>query len=131
MMPLGPLPEETEHAAKQVVDAAYRIHSALGPGLLESVYETCLCIELRNREIPFERQVSIPIVYDGTAVDPGLRLDLLVANKVIVELKSVERLLPVHEAQVLTYLKLARVRLGLLLNFNVVLIKHGIRRIIL
>jgi GxxExxY protein len=126
-----PLPEETESIARQVVDAAFKIHSALGPGLLESVYETCLCIELKKRDIRYEKQVSIPILYEGISVEPGLRLDLLVGGRVVVELKSVERLLPVHDSQILTYLKLARIRLGLLLNFNVVLMKQGIRRIIL
>jgi len=130
MTPPLPLPETTETLARQIVDAAYKIHSALGPGLLESVYEACLCIELKRREVRYEKQVSIPVFYDGIAVEPGLRLDLLVGGCVIVELKSVERLLPVHESQVLTYLRLARIRLGLLLNFNVVLMKHGIRRII-
>jgi len=125
------LPEKTERIATQVVDSAVKVHSALEPGLLESVYETCLCIELKKRTIRHEKQIRIPIVYDGISIDSGLRLDLLVGGCVIVELKSVERLLPVHDAQVLTYLKLAEVRLGLLLNFNVPLMKQGIRRIIL
>jgi GxxExxY protein len=125
------LPEKTERIATQVVDSAVKVHSALGPGLLESVYETCLCIELKKRAIRYEKQIRIPVVYDGISIDSGLRLHLLVGGCVIVELKSVERLLPVHDAQVLTYLKLAEVRLGLLLNFNVPLMKQGIRRIIL
>lgn len=126
-----PLPEETEQTARHVVDAAVKVHSALGPGLLESVYEKCLGIELEKRGLVFERQVSVPIVYEGIAVGPGLRLDVIANNCVIVELKSVEKLLPVHEAQILSYLKLSRMRLGLLLNFTVALMKQGIRRIIL
>ncbi len=125
------LPEETEQTARHVVDAAVKIHSALGPGLLESVYEKCLGIELAKRGISHERQVSVPGTYEGVTVEPGLRLDLIANNCVVVELKSVEKLLPVHEAQILTYLKLSGMRLGLLLNFNVALMKQGIRRIIL
>ncbi|HUU73832.1 MAG TPA: GxxExxY protein [Burkholderiales bacterium] len=126
-----PLPEQTELTAKHVVDAAVKIHSALGPGLLESVYEKCLGIELAKRDVDYDRQVSVPIVYEGVAVEPGLRIDLIANKCVVVELKSAERLLPVHEAQLLTYLKLSGMRLGLLLNFNVALMKQGIRRIIL
>jgi len=126
-----PLPEQTELTAKHVVDAAVKIHSALGPGLLESVYEKCLGIELAKRDVDYDRQVSVPIVYEGVAVEPGLRIDLIANKCVVVELKSAEKLLPVHEAQLLTYLKLSGMRLGLLLNFNVALMKQGIRRIIL
>jgi len=126
-----PLPEQTELTAKHVVDAAVKIHSALGPGLLESVYEKCLGIELAKRDVDYDRQVSVPIVYEGVAVEPGLRIDLIANKCVVVELKSSEKLLPVHEAQLLTYLKLSGMRLGLLLNFNVALMKQGIRRIIL
>jgi len=125
------LPQETETAARHVVDAAVKVHTALGPGLLESVYEKCLGIELQRRGIHYKTQVSIPIVYEGIPVEPRLRLDLTVEDRVVVELKSVEKLLPVHEAQILTYLKLSRIRLGLLLNFNVALMKLGVRRIIL
>ena len=126
-----PLPKETELTASHVVDAAVKIHSALGPGLLETVYEKCLGIELQKRGIDYQRQVSVPVTYEGITVEPGLRLDLIASNCVVVELKSVEKLLPVHEAQILTYLKLSGMRLGLLLNFNVALMKQGIRRIIL
>ena len=126
-----PLPEETEQTARHVVDAAVKIHSTLGPGLLESVYEKCLGIELAQRGVGYERQVRVPITYEGVTVEPGLRLDLVANHCVVVELKSVEKLLPVHEAQILTYLKLSGMRLGLLLNFNVALMKQGIRRIIL
>jgi GxxExxY protein len=126
-----PLPAEIDPLAKQIVDAAFRVHETLGPGLLESVYEACLCMELSHRRIPIERQVQIPIFHRGQQIEPGLRIDLIVDGRVIVELKAVEKLLPVHEAQVLTYLKLTDLRLGLLINFNSELIKHGIKRIAL
>lgn len=114
-----------------MVDAAYRVHSALGPGLLESVYEVCLAHEIRQRGLSVDRQVSLPVKYDGIEVDAGLRLDLLVESSIVVEVKAVEELLPVHSAQVLTYLKLTGCRLGFLVNFNVPLIKNGIKRIAL
>ena len=117
-------------AARSVVDAALAVHRALGPGLLESVYEHCLAHELATRDVSVERQVPLPVTYRGTRVDAGFRVDMIVAGVVLVEIKAVERLLPVHEAQVLTYLKLSRQRIALLLNFNVVLLKHGIRRLI-
>jgi GxxExxY protein len=123
--------EKTDHVAKQIVDAAFRIHSNLGPGLLESVYETCLTHELSKRGLQFERQPALPIIYDGVHIEGGLRLDFLVENCVIVELNAVEDMLPVYNAQVLTYLKLSGNRLGLLINFNVRLIRDGIKRIIL
>ncbi len=107
------------------------MHSALGPGLLESVYEVCLLHELQKRTLKAERQVLLPVVYDNLRLDAGLRLDLLVEDRVVVELKAVETLLPVHKAQVLTYLKLSGYRLGLLVNFNTALIKQGIQRIAL
>jgi GxxExxY protein len=123
--------EEVDRIAKQIVDAVFHIHSNLGPGLLESVYETCLTHELGNRGIRFERQPALPIMYDGVKIDGGLRLDFLIEKCIIVELKAVEQLLPVHKAQVLTYLKLAGLRLGLLVNFNVTLIRDRIKRIAL
>ena len=126
-----PLPPDTERTASQVVDAAFKVHSALGPGLLESVYETCLLHELRSRSLKAQRQVVLPIIYEGLRIDSGLRLDLLIGGLVVVELKAVERILPVFDAQLLTYLKLSGHRLGLLINFNVARIKDGIRRIIL
>ena len=113
-----------------VVDAAYRVHSQLGPGLLESVYETCLCHEFKQRGVPFQSQVAWPVIYDGVQLDAGLRLDLLVDNSVIVEIKAVEKMNPLFEAQLLTYLKLTGHRLGLLINFNVPRIADGIRRIV-
>lgn len=125
------LPDAIEDAARAVVDSALRVHRALGPGLLESVYEVCLCHELKKAGVEAERQVSLPVRYDGLLLDAGLRLDAVVAGTVVVELKAVEHVLPVHKAQVLTYLKLTGMRLGLLINFNVPMIKDGIQRIIL
>ena len=125
------LPDDTEQVAAQIVDAAFKVHSTLGPGLLESVYETCLVHELEKRDLTVQKQITLPVIYDDLRLDSGLRLDLLVEDRVVVELKAVERLLPVFEAQVLTYLKLAEMRLGLLINFNVPRIKDGIKRFIL
>lgn len=125
------IPEETNLIAQQIVDAAFAVHSALGPGLLESVYEACLCHELTNRGLSFERQLSLPVIYEGVKLDAGLRLDLLVADQVIVELKAVEMVQEVHKAQLLTYLKLTGHRLGLLINFNVPVIRKGISRLAL
>lgn len=112
----------------EIVDCCFRIHKSLGPGLLERVYEDCLCYELQQRNILFERQKSLSITYERLTIDDAFRLDLLVNGDVIVELKSIENLLPIHEAQILTYMKLTNMRLGLLINFNVPLIKNGIRR---
>ncbi len=113
----------------QVVDAAMRVHSALGPGLLESVYEACLAYELGRRGLDVERQLQLPIRYGDMTLDAGLRLDLVVERSVVVELKSVDALLPIHSAQLLTYLKLGNYPIGLLLNFNVVRMKDGIKRL--
>jgi GxxExxY protein len=126
--PVPPLVEET---ARQVVDAALKVHRALGPGLLESVYETCLARELRKRGLKVATQVKLPVTYDGVRLDAGLRLDMVVADCLIVEVKAAERVAPVHKAQLLTYLKLSGNRLGLLINFNVPRIKNGIRRVVL
>lgn len=120
-----------ERAAATVVDASYRVHTTLGPGLLESVYEVCLCHELHKTGTPFQKQLVLPIEYDGITLDAGLRLDLIVNDCVVVEMKATEKLLPIHEAQLLTYLKLTGKRLGLLINFNVPLIKDGIKRMAL
>ena len=117
--------------ARIVVDAAFRVHSTLGPGLLESVYEVCLVHELHKRGVQLQRQLVVPIEYDGVKLDAGLRLDLLIEAELIVELKAVEELHAIHTAQVLTYLKLTGRKLGLLINFNVPVIKSGIRRVIL
>lgn len=115
--------------AHEIVDAAYQVHVALGPGLLESVYEIALAHELSKRGLPVTRQQEIPIFYDGLQFDQGFRADLVVDDKVIVEIKSVETLNPAHHKQLLTYLRLAQKRLGLLINFGAPLIKHGIHRI--
>ena len=119
----------TDDLARQVVDAALKVHKAMGPGLLESVYEACLAYELKSLNIPFETQVSLPIIYQDMKLDAGLRLDMVVAKRIIVELKSVETLLPIHQSQLITYLKLSGLRLGLLINFNVRLLRDGIKRI--
>ena len=114
----------------QIVDSAMKVHSALGPGLLESAYEACLAFELRDRGIRVERQVDLPVVYRDVQLDVGYRLDLLVEGQVIVELKSVEKMLPLYDAQVLSYLKLSGRSVGLLMNFNVPRMKEGIKRIV-
>jgi len=113
----------------QIVDAAIHVHSRLGPGLLESVYETVLAYELQKRGLAVERQTPVPIAYETLRFEEGLRADLLVEKSVLIELKSVETLAPVHSKQVLTYLKLLNCRLGLLINFNVPLLKDGLKRI--
>jgi GxxExxY protein len=115
--------------AKQIVDAAYRVHTSLGPGLLESAYEAVLALELENRGLRVTRQQVVPIIYQGTRIETGFRADLIVQDLVIVEIKSVEAIAPVHKKQLLTHLRLSGKRLGLLINFNVALIKHGITRI--
>lgn len=115
--------------AKDVVDAAYKIHTKLGPGLLESAYEACLAYELTKRGYQLERQKPQPVIYDGLEIEVGYRLDILVNGEVILELKSVEQVLPIHHAQLMTYLKLSGKTLGLLINFNVPVIKQGIRRV--
>ena len=115
--------------AAQIVDAAYRIHTTLGPGLLESVYEAALAYELEKRGLKLTRQQAVPAVYEGIEIHTAFYADLLVENQVIVETKAVETISPVHKKQLLTYLKLANKRLGLLINFNVFLIKDGITRI--
>jgi GxxExxY protein len=130
-MSFPPLQDSTDSIARAIVDSAYTVHSSLGPGLLESIYETCFCYELRKRNLSFLRQVSVPIVYNDITFDEGLRLDVLICNTVICELKAVELMHPVFTAQLLTYLKLTGKRLGFLINFNVPIIKHGIKRIIL
>ena len=113
-----------------VVDAAMRVHSALGPGLLESAYEGCLAFELIERGLSIQRQLEMPVIYRGHRVDIGYRIDLLVESVVVVEIKAVDRFAPIHEAQLITYLKLADKRLGLLLNFNVLHMKDGIKRMV-
>lgn len=123
--------EQHDRVAYQIVDSAFAVHHALGPGLLETVYEQCLSCELGARGVAVRRQIAVPVVYRHVRLDLGFRLDLLVGSLVVVELKAIERLLPVHEAQLLTYLKLSGYRLGILINFNVARIKDGLRRIVL
>lgn len=118
-----------EFGTDRIIGALIEVHRQLGPGLLESAYEACLCAELKLRGIPFARQVPLPIRYKGIRVDCGYRIDLVVDNQVLVELKTVERLLPIHEAQVITYLRLAQLPVGLLANFNVLAMKRGLRRL--
>ena len=108
-----------------LIGCAIKLHSALGPGLLESVYETCLLHELRMTGLDVKRQVAVPFVYDGVQFDDGLRIDILFDNRLVVELKAAEKLLPIHSAQLLTYLKLINLRVGYLLNFNVVRMRDG------
>jgi GxxExxY protein len=113
-----------------VLGCALRVHRALGPGLLESAYEACLAYELRKNAIDHERQLSLPSFYDGTKIDVGYRLDLLVARRVVVEIKSIDKIADVHRAQLLSYLKLGGFRVGYLLNFNVALLRDGIVRLV-
>ena len=124
------LSEEEEFLGKMIVDAAYKVHLALGPGLLEKVYEICFCHELKKKGISLLRQVDIPVIYDGIVFSEGLRLDVLVDNLVICELKAIDIVNPVWEAQILSHLKLTGKHLGFLINFNVPIIKNGIRRYI-
>jgi GxxExxY protein len=131
-MPFGETTSEAiEFAAREIVDSAYKISSKMGPGLLESVYEECMVFELTRRGLMVERQVCVPIIYDGVQLDASFRIDLLVNKCVLVELKAVEQMIPLYDAQVLTYLKLTGIRLGILINFNSKLIKDGIKRIVL
>lgn len=125
------LPGRTEEVARGVVDAALAVHRTLGPGLLESVYEVCLAHELARRGHVVRSQIALPVVYDAVKLEAGYRIDILVDEVVIVEVKAVETIAPVHEAQLLTYLRLSNRRLGFLINFNVALLKHGIKRMIL
>ena len=112
-----------------IIGAAIEVHKILGPGLLESAYEECLCHELELREIPYERQKELPIEYKDVTLDCGYRLDVVVTNRLILELKACERLEPIHEAQLLTYLKLTGIKVGLLINFNVPMLRQGIKRL--
>ena len=120
--------EHLDKLGEQLIGAAIEVHRALGPGLLESAYEMSLCHELMLQNIMFDRQVPLPVVYKGNRLDCGYRLDLVVADSIIVELKSVEELAPIHEAQILSYLRLSQKPLGYLINFNMRLLKNGIRR---
>ena len=122
---------QNDALTEQIIGAAIQVHRELGPGLLESAYETCLCHELSLNSLKIERQKPIPIFYKGIRLDAGYRLDLVVENQVIVEIKAVSDLLPIHEAQLLSYLKQVGGGRGLLINFNVKLLKHGIRRLVI
>jgi len=121
---------EVNHISGIVVDSAMKVHSALGPGLLESAYEACLIRELRKRGLRVESQVPIAVSYDGEVLDVGYRADLIVEEKVLIELKAVEGILPVHKAQLLSYLRLSGKQVGLLINFNVEHLRDGIKRVI-
>jgi GxxExxY protein len=116
---------------QKIIGFAIEVHRQLGPGLLESAYEECLCYELKQSGIGFHRQVPLPVIYKSIRLDCGYRIDIVVEDQVILELKTVERLMPIHEAQILTYLKLSGLRTGLLLNFNSAVLKDGMRRIML
>ena len=125
------LSKREESIAEKIVDAAFTVHKVLGPDLLEKIYEVCFCHELSKRELKYQRQVDLPITYDGMMFDEGLRLDVLVEGLIICELKAVDEMNVVWKAQILSHLKLTGKRLGFLINFNVPLIKNGINRIIL
>ena len=120
-----------EELTREIRGAATEVHKELGPGLLESAYEECMCHELRLRGLQFQRQLALPVGYKGVKLDCGYRLDIVVEDKVVLELKSVEELTPLHQAQLLTYLRLSGKKVGLLMNFNSVLMKHGIVRMVL
>lgn len=122
---------DVNRVTERIIGAAIEVHRHLGPGLLESTYETCLVYELQTAGLKVERQKSLPLIYKSITIDQGYRLDLLVEKQVIVELKAVEKLMPVHEAQMLSYLKLSGCKVGLLINFNVKLLKYGVKRFIL
>jgi len=121
---------EIEGIASRIVDSAIKVHRALGPGLLESAYQQCLALELRKEGLMVECEVMLPINYNGQRIDAGYRIDMLVENSIIIENKTVECLLPIHEAQLLTYLKLSNCKIGFLLNWKVILMKHGIKRMV-
>jgi GxxExxY protein len=122
---------EFDDLSNKVLGCAIEVHRELGPGLLESAYEQCLAYELNQARIPFHLQVGLPVEYKQTKLDCGYRIDLLVEDKLIVELKTVDQLLKIHEAQVLTYMKLAKMKVGLLINFNVPMLRKGIKRLVL
>jgi GxxExxY protein len=121
---------DVNKTTESIIGAAIEVHRHLGPGLLESAYEECLCEELSLRKIPFTRQIGLPVTYKSKKLDVGYRIDLLVKNEVVVELKTVETILPIHEAQTLTYMRLGGWQVGLILNFNVTVLKHGIKRLV-
>ena len=122
---------EGDSLTETVIGLAIEVHRTLGPGLLESTYQECLCYELRSNDIAFGRQVALPVIYKSVKLDCGYRMDLVIDNLLVVELKTVEKILPIHEAQLLTYLRLSGVRTGLLLIFNTAVLKNGIKRMVL
>jgi GxxExxY protein len=122
---------ERDGLTESVIGLAIEVHRALGPGLLETAYQECLCYELKTHGIAFGRQVALPVIYKTVKLDCGYRMDLVVDNLLVVELKTVEKILPIHEAQLLTYLRLSGIRTGLLLNFNTAVLKDGIKRMVL
>ena len=122
---------EHDPLTERIIGFAIEVHRNLGPGLLESAYEECLCYEIEQAGLVFRRQVPLPLVYKSVRLDCGYRLDVVVENRVILELKTVDRLQPIHEAQMLTYLRLSGIRVGLLLNINIAVLKDGIRRMLL
>jgi GxxExxY protein len=123
------LTEVEEFLCKEIVDCAYKVHRQLGPGLLEKIYEPCFCHEMSKKDIPTKRQVKLPIIYDGIEFDEGLKLDVLVDNLIICEFKAVEKVNPLWQAQIISHLKLTGLHVGFIINFNVPIIKDGIRRI--
>ena len=124
------IPDEVEKLATVAVDAAFAVHSELGPGLLESAYQACFAYELSSRGIGYQKELPVLLNYKGIRIEIGFRADVVIERKLLIELKAVEQLLPIHKAQVITYLKLMRLPLGLMINFNEALIKHGIRRVL-
>ena len=130
-MPEPSVQSERDSLTESVIGLAIEVHRALGPGLLESAYQECLCYELKANGIAFGRQVALPVVYKSVKLDCGYRMDLVVDDRLVVELKTVEKILPIHEAQLLTYLRLSGIRTGLLLNFNTAVLKNSIKRMVL
>jgi GxxExxY protein len=124
------IPTRTEAAARVAVDGAFQVHKTLGPGLLESAYEHCLAYAIARRGLSVQRQVALPLVYEGEKLDAGYRLDLVIDGAVITGVKAIDALAPIHDAQILTYLKLSGLRIGLLMNFNVALLKQGLKRFV-
>ena len=122
--------EETNEITRKIIGAAMRVHSALGPGLLESAYQACIAFELAQEGLKFEQQKALPLVYREVKLDCGYRLDLLVEDQVVVEIKAIDALLPIHTAQLLSYLRLSGCKVGLMINFNVKMLKNGIRRVV-
>jgi GxxExxY protein len=124
------IPKDVEQMATLAVDAAFSVHKELGPGLLESAYEACFARELELRDLRYQRQLPVPLNYKGKLIEVGFRADIVIEQRLLIELKAVEGIIPVHQYQVITYLKILKLPLGLLINFNEVLIKHGIHRVL-